>query len=276
MAHPPPPPLPDLDLEALPVPFRMQPGLRRLGPGERHLSALVPGSPLWRAKQAVVAAGASRLAVPGFDAGPALATLRERAALEGVPATEPVELAFEQDFAILEAAGATLPWLCVCVPSHWAPEDKLGLPLAAVHAPVPDAAVLQAASAALAQLVTSGAEWERFVWTITPDAAHDQHPVRHRRAPWPDGTDPAAFAAACWLRTERQTFLPVRGVPGQALFTIHVRVRPLAQAVATPAAAARLAASLASMSEAVLAYKNLAPARAPLLAWLARREAAWN
>ena len=276
MAHPPPPPPLDLDLEALPVPFRMQPGLRRLGPGARHLSALVPGSRLWQAKQAVVAAGASRLALPGFDAAPALAALRERAAMEGVPATKPLELAFEQDFAILEADGGTLPWLCVCVPSHWAPEDKLGLPLAAVHAPGPDAAMLQTASAALTRLVTSGDEWERFVWTITPDAAYDQHPARHRRVPWPEAGDPAAFAAACWLRTERQTFLPVPDAPGQALFTIHVRLRPLTEAVGSPAAAARLAACLASMSEAVLAYKNLAPARALLLAWLRQREAAWN
>ncbi|WP_374668882.1 heme-dependent oxidative N-demethylase subunit alpha family protein [Ramlibacter sp.] len=276
MALPPLLPAPDLDLEALPVPFRMQPGLRRLGPGERHLSPLAPGSALWTAKQAVVAAGVSRLAVPGFDAGPALAALRERAAREGLPVSEPLELAFEQDFAVLEAAGGTLPWLCVCVPSHWAPEDKLGQPLATVHAPVPDAAVLKSATEALTRLVTSGDEWERFVWTITPDAAHDQHPLRHQRVAWPDSRDPADFAAACWLRTERQTFLPVPGAPGQALFTIHVRLRPLAEAVHSAAAAARLAASLASMSNAVLAYKNLAPARAPLLAWLATWETAWN
>lgn len=276
MAHATPAPLPDLDLEALPVPFRMQPGLRRMDPCERHLSALDPGSPLGRAKQAVLAAGASRLSVPGFDAGPALAALRARAEVEGLPATEPLELAFEQDFAILEAEHGTLPWLCVCVPSHWAPEDKLGLPLAAVHAPLPDAAVLHAATAALTRLVTSGHEWERFVWTITPDAAFDQHPARHRRVPWPDGRDPAALAAACWLRTERQTFLPVRGARGQALFTIHVRLRPLTEAVASRASAARLAACLASMSDAVLAYKNLAPARTPLLAWLTQREAAWS
>ena len=79
------------------------------------------------------------------------------------------------------------------------------------------------------------------------------------------------MAQASWLRVERQTFFAVPGVPGQALFTIHVRLQPLAEAVDTPAKARRLQASLASMSDAVLAYKNLAPARNRLLAWLADR-----
>jgi hypothetical protein len=43
--------------------------------------------------------------------------------------------------------------------------------------------------------------------------------------------------------------------------------------VATPEQALRLQESLASMSEAVLQYKGLAPARDRLLAWLASRSA---
>jgi uncharacterized membrane protein len=55
------------------------------------------------------------------------------------------------------------------------------------------------------------------------------------------------------------------------VFTIRVLLQPLAEAVAGPEQAARLHAALASMSEAVLAYKGLAPARSRLLAWLAGR-----
>jgi hypothetical protein len=47
----------------------------------------------------------------------------------------------------------------------------------------------------------------------------------------------------------------------------------LRPAIDTAAKAARLHDALASMSEAVLAYKNLAAAHAPLLAWLAERSA---
>ena len=96
-------------------------------------------------------------------------------------------------------------------------------------------------------------------------------PWQDSQPPWPATADLQAFAGQCFLRVERQTFFPL--VPGQAVFTIHVMLQPLAQAVATPAQAQRLHAALASMSEAVLAYKGLAPARERLLAWLATRSA---
>jgi hypothetical protein len=252
------------------VPFRMQPGLRRLAAGARHLTPLAPGSVLWQEKKRVMEAGASRLLAPGFDARPAIAAILAQARAEGIAAAEPIELAFEEDFAVLEAAGTTLPWLCVCVPSHWAPEDKLGLPFFAVHAPVADNQALLAAGDQLVQLVTGGERFERFVWTISPSGRHDQHPRRHPRAPWPADEDPDAFARQCFLRSERQTFFPVPG-GGQAVFTIRVLLQPLAQAVRTREDARRLHDSLASMSDAVLAYKNLAAARTPLLAWLAAR-----
>ena len=251
----------------------MQPGLQRLGADARHLTPLVPGGALWQEKKRVLEAGASRLAVPGFDAGPAIAAILAQARAEGLAATGALELAFEEDFAVLEADGATLPWLCVCVPSHWAPEDKLGLPFAAVHGPVADNQALLAAATQLVRLVTGGERFERFVWTVTPSGRHDQHPRRRQRAPWPATPDPEAFAAQCFLRSERQTFFPVRDAPGQAVFTIRVMLQPLADAVRTRDDAQRLQASLASMTDAVLAYKNLAPARDRLLAWLASRSA---
>jgi hypothetical protein len=260
----------DFDLARLAVPFRMQPGLQRLDPGARHLTPLAADSALWHEKKRVVDSGASRIAVPGFDAQPAIAAILAQAQAEGLTAAEPLELAFEEDFAVLDGDSTTLPWLCVCVPSHWAPEDKLGHTFAAVHAPVADNAALLAAGRQLVQLVTGGDRFERFVWTLTPSARYDQHPARQPRAPWPDPADPDAFAGQCFLRSERQTFLPIAG-RRQAVFTIRVTLQPLAAAVRTRDEAQRLHDALASMSEAVLAYKNLAAARAPLLAWLAQR-----
>jgi hypothetical protein len=260
----------DFDLSRIAVPFRMQPGLQRLAPGARHLTPLAPGSPLWQEKKRVVDSGASRIAVPSFDAQPAIEAILARARAEGLQAGEPVELAFEEDFAVLDGDSAALPWLCVCVPSHWAPEDKLGQPFAAVHAPVADNQALLAASRQLVQLVTGGERFERFVWTLTPSGRYDQHPRRQPRSPWPDTADAVAFAQQCYLRAERQTFFPVPG-HRQAVFTIRVMLQPLARAVRDRADAQQLHDALASMSEAVLAYKNLVPARAPLLAWLAER-----
>lgn len=263
----------DFDFARIAVPFRMQPGLQRLAPGARQLTPLAPGSALWQEKKRVVDAGASRLAVPGFDAQPAIAAILAQARSEGIAASGPLELACEEDFAVLEAAGTTLPWLCVCVPSHWAPEEKLGLPFAAVHAPVADNQALQAAGPQLVRLVTGGERFERFVWTVTPSGRYDQHPGRQAREPWPATPEPDAFARQCFLRAERQTFFPVPGVPGQAVFTIRVMLQPLVDAVGAREDARRLHDALASMTDAVLAYKGLAPARERLLAWLAARSA---
>jgi dimethylamine monooxygenase subunit A len=262
----------DFDFNHVAVPFRMQPGLRRLDAALPQLTRLVPGSALETEKRAVVDAGRSRLVAPGFDPAPALAAIEERARLDfGVSAQGVPELHCEQDFAVLDGDTATLPWLCVCVPSHWAPEEKIGLHFAALHGPVADNAALIAASAQLVKLVTAGECWERFVWTISPSARYDQHPVRHQREPWPGTQDDDAFADRCWLRAERQSFFPVGRGTRQAVFAIRVMLQPLREAVQTCGAAQRLHDSLASMSDAVLAYKGLAPARAPLLRWLAAR-----
>jgi hypothetical protein len=258
------------DLSQIAAPFRMQPGLRRLSDGGPQLTPLQAGSALWQEKQAVLAAGQSRHAVPGFDPQPALQAIAEHARWD---ASVPLELAFEEDFAVLQGEDGTLPWLCVCVPSHWAPEDKVGLPFAAVHAPVADNAALLAASRQLVQLATGGDRFERFVWTVTPSGRYDQHPRRQAREPWPVSLDDEAFARRCFLRSERQTFLPVGRGTRQAVFTIRVMLQPLAEAVDTAAKAQRLHDALASMSEPVLAYKNLAAARDPLLRWLSARSA---
>jgi hypothetical protein len=259
----------DFAFENVAVPFRMQPGLRKLPAGAAaQLTPLAPASALYGEKAGVLQAGRSRQCVAGFDPQPALRAIGAQAAFTG-----PLELAFEEDFAVLDGATGTLPWLCVCVPSHWAPEEKLGLPFAAVHAPVADNATLIAASQQLVQLATSGDGFERFVWTITPSGRYDQHPHRHPRDPWPSGLDDHAFAARCFLRAERQAFFPVGQGTRQAVFTIRVMLQPLTEAVADAPKARRLHDSLASMSPSVLAYKNLSAAREPLLRWLAQRAA---
>ena len=176
-----------------------------------------------------------------------------------------LSLAFAEDFAILDARDTSIPWLAVALPSHWAPEDKVGRTFAQVHAPVADNALLLRAAEALAQLVSGEQRWERFVWTITPHGRLHAHPRRMPAQGWG-----AVAVGAAWWRTERQTFLPVPGRQ-QAVFTVHVEMTPLAVAIDTPQRAARLHAALASMTPAVLAYRGLAAVRADLLDWLARR-----
>ena len=90
------------------------------------------------------------------------------------------------------------------------------------------------------------------------------------------GLDDDQLAAQTWWRTERQTFIPVPAearAARQAVFTILVQVTPLTQAFEATAQAARVHDALASMSDAVLAYRGLTVTRPALLRWLARRAA---
>jgi hypothetical protein len=183
-----------------------------------------------------------------------------------------LSLAFAEDFALIDAHSAHIPWLAVALPSHWAPEQKVGLHFAQVHAPVADNSVLLAAGDALARLVAAPTRWERFVWTITNRPTLNAHPALSPARHW-QAADGDGCAAQAWWRTERQTFIPAPEA-GLAVFTILVDCQPLAQAVDSRDKAQRLYDALASMSPAVLQYRNLATARDPLLDWLARRVAA--
>lgn len=176
-----------------------------------------------------------------------------------------LSLAFAEDFAVVDGANAHIPWLAVCLPSHWAPEEKVGRPFASVHAPVADNSLLVKAAESLSRLVCGPDRWERFVWNVTDQPRLHAHPKRAGGPRWLQTTVEAA-----WWRTEHQTFVPLPALQ-QAVFTIHVEVQPLAAALTTPARARALHDAVASMSPAVLAYRSLAGVREPLLAWLDQR-----
>ena len=182
-------------------------------------------------------------------------------------------LAFAEDCAVIDGTTARIPWLAVCLPSHWAPEDKIGRHFAQVHAPVADNQILIAASDHLARLVTGTDRWERFVWTVTRHPNLSQHPQRCSTAPWPIDADADTLAERAFFRTERQTFIPLPE-HAQAIFTIHVEMQRLTDAITLPEQARQLHAAIASMSPAVLAYRSLTGARERLLAWLTVRAGA--
>jgi hypothetical protein len=176
-----------------------------------------------------------------------------------------LSLAFAEDFAIVDGDDGSIPWLAVCLPSHWAPEEKIGRLFAEVHAPVADNAMVLDAANALMRVVTGGERWERFVWNVTAHPRLHAHPARCDPDRWRH--TPVERA---WWRTERQTFIPLQDWH-QAVFTIAVDTQPLAHAIADPARAAKLHDAIATMSPAVLGYRNLGSVRQPLLDWLAAR-----
>ena len=133
------------------------------------------------------------------------------------------------------------------------------------HAAPADSELLRSGGESLRRLVSGGERWERFVWNVTDQPRLHAHPARVDARRWQH-----TAVADAWWRTERQAFMPVPEVP-QAVFTIHVEVQRLAEAIDTPERAAALHAAVASMSDAVLAYRGLSLVREPLLAWLAAR-----
>ena len=297
------------DFAQITSPFRMQPGLRRVAPGQAQLTASRPNGRHLREKMAVLATTAdeSLVAVPGFDPAPALSVIAFEASLAALPAFEfegpgdcaaphlgwrlrdgqpqgegeaaigdllaalPAAkratallcLAFEEDFAIIDGVTAKIPWLAVCLPSRWAPEEKVGRHFAQVHAPVADNALLIEAGERLARLVTGTDRWERFVWTISADPRLHQHPGRGK-VEWSGDADAEMIAAQASFRHEHQTFIPVPDT-GQAVFTIRIGSERLDDALRSRDDATRLHDALASMSANVLAYRGLEAVRERLL-----------
>jgi len=183
-----------------------------------------------------------------------------------------LSLALAEDFAVIDGATARIPWLAVCLPSRWAPAEKVDRHFVEVHAPVADNALLVGAANHLAQLVTGTERWERFVWSISSDPRLAQHPSHGSPPGWPTVLDADALAGTAHFRSEHQTFIPIASVR-QAVFTILVESRPLADVIDSAERARQLHDALASLSDAVLAYRGLADARERLLAWLDARSA---
>jgi hypothetical protein len=155
----------------------------------------------------------------------------------------------------------------VSFPSAWNPAEKLGQDLLALHAPVADNALLQGAAARLGTAMVAKGPFVRWVWTVTPDARWRAWPPHS--SPQDAATRPAtrptapADSGPLQFRIERQTTMPLG--EGYGLFLIRVQLRPLDEVLATPGRLELLQASLRSMSDAMVHYKNLASVRARLL-----------
>lgn len=178
-------------------------------------------------------------------------------------------LTFAEDLAIVDAVDATVPWMAVALPSHWAPEHKVGRHFAQIHAPVADGERVRQAGEALTRLVSGDERWERFVWNVTDNPRLHTHPRRVAPVRWTHDPQARGLPRA-WFRSERQTFIPVPSAQ-QSVFTIQVDVRLLPEAVDSSDRARRLADAVRSMSPAVLDYRGLTSVRDRLLDWLGRR-----
>jgi hypothetical protein len=179
----------------------------------------------------------------------------------------------QEDLAIVSSVGTDADrrhWLSavhLSFPNHWAAEDKIGRTFPVIHAPVAGMEQMNRQADQIVRVMLGATDGlVRFAWGVTWDDElnhHPQPPPGAVRRPRFDPLRPAAF-----LRVERQT---VWGFPevGAALFTIRTYLYDVAQLGRDRGRAGQLAAALASMSDASVAYKGLAGAREALARWLA-------
>lgn len=106
----------------------------------------------------------------------------------------------------------------LCFANAWCLDEKLGLPLTAVHAPVPGYASQLAlpVEKLLERLKPERPVW-RLNWALRPTPQLD---LTSRHGPWVERMKLGRTLADCWLRVERQTLSKLAGT-GFVLFTIH-------------------------------------------------------
>ncbi len=176
-------------------------------------------------------------------------------------------LSIQEDLALMHAPDGVpvADWLSVALPSGWDPEQKRGMGLGAIHAPVADGEALRAASPNLARAMLEKGPFLRWVWTLADDGRLSRHP-RTIAATDADARTPRTVDDL-WFRCERQTTFALPDW-NAALFLIRVYVAPLAVVAADAGRRSLLVDALRSMSDAVVAYKNLERSRSiALAAW---------
>lgn len=173
----------------------------------------------------------------------------------------------EPDFVLLsrDSQPARMTAGCVCFPSSWYPEHKLGATLEGIHDVVPglNPALGEAIDGFLSRL-KPGTAWVRANWGLSASAERNQHPWRQLprlRAP----LDPAR----AWVRIEHQciTLLPRSGA---ILFGIRIEQRPLDKLLGDTSTAQALARALRTMPGPMAAYKGIAEVREPMVEYLLR------
>jgi hypothetical protein len=149
---------------------------------------------------------------------------------------------------------------CVCFPSSWAPEAKLGLSLDLIHTSVPGLnAELGPTIGRFLDRLRPGAAWLRANWGMSASPERNQHP--NRRIP---RLAPPIDPRRVWVRIEHQALIALPRCGG-ILFGIRVERLNLDQLRGEPLLAAGLARALRTMPEEMARYKGVDRARDDLV-----------
>lgn len=148
-------------------------------------------------------------------------------------------------------------YLHVSQPSHWRPEEKIGLPFVATHVPIPHFEKVNAAAPKLVEAMVSRGPWVRFVWGFETDTELDHHPDR--------ATGRSFNTKPFVVRTERQVLLPLPQC-GASIFLIGVGFIDRGTILADAGLRCPLRAALVGMSPQAREYKGVSAEFEGLLA----------
>lgn len=155
----------------------------------------------------------------------------------------------------------------LCFPNGWSLPEKLGLPLLAIHDPVPGfARQLGARTLALHERLKAGRPVVRLNWGLKPLGDLDQSTRRNDKIRAAGlAVDVENAGERCHFRIERQTLtrMPETSAILFALHTYQSRIVDLSDEER-----GLLEGVLRTAPQDMLAYKGIAPFVAPLLEWL--------
>ncbi len=158
-----------------------------------------------------------------------------------------IALLMQEDMAILHLG--KLEACCFMFPSGWAPETKVGLSFAELHAPVANGERLRASADVITELMCGEHCYHRYVWGLASSGTLSAHPRYKERDVIPRSL------GDIWFRYEHQITTPIdRGCT--SLFTVDVQVIPYIEL--NEGHRERIAQAIKTMSPKVIEYKAMA------------------
>lgn len=176
---------------------------------------------------------------------------------------------WEPDYLILkrDETSARLVAGCVCFPSSWALQEKIGHPIEVIHEVVPklNAEIGQNIATFLARL-KPGIVWLRSNWGLSRSPELNQHPCQNRPR-----LDASVTLDETYFRVEEQSLTALPKTNG-ILFGIRLKIFALRDYRRT-AEGERLANALETMPEPMAHYKGLSSSRGRIVQLLRGEDA---